>query len=213
MTSTEWASVVEQLKQYSPTMESDVIITAVDSYMSGKEAIGSVSGIEEKDISIKADATNVIAQVKIHGSSHDAVVEILFDKEFAVTSVTTNVTYSLAEKMEKATLNTVLGMGTTFVILILISLIISLFKYIPMIQKRLTRQSKVETRLEAVDQTIAQIIEKEELVDELELVAVITAAITAYRENQQIEPNDNLQTEGFVVRSIKRANTNKWQKA
>ncbi len=45
--------------------------------------------------------------------------------------------------------------------------------------------------------------EEEELSDDLELVAVIAAAIAAY---------EGTSVEGFQVRSIKRANTNKWRK-
>ena len=48
----------------------------------------------------------------------------------------------------------------------------------------------------AVDNTIAQIIEKEELSDDLELVAVIAAAIAA--------SEGAASTDGFVVRSIRK---------
>ena len=57
----------------------------------------------------------------------------------------------------------------------------------------------------AVDKAVAQIAEGEELSDDLELVAVIAAAIAA--------SEGVASTDGFVVRSIKRANTNKWQRA
>ena len=46
---------------------------------------------------------------------------------------------------------------------------------------------------------------EEELSDDLELVAVIAAAIAA--------SEGAASTDGFVVRSIRRANTNKWQRA
>ena len=46
--------------------------------------------------------------------------------------------------------------------------------------------------------------EEEELADDTELVAVIAAAIAAY---------EGTSTDGFQVRSIKRANTKKWQRA
>jgi sodium pump decarboxylase gamma subunit len=109
--------------------------------------------------------------------------------------------------MTKAGLNTLLGMGTVFIVLILIMAIIYAFGLIPNIEKALAdkkakKQSKTE---DAVDNTIAQIIEKEELSDDTELVAVIAAAIAAYEGAAS--------TDGFVVRSIKRANTNKWQRA
>ena len=45
---------------------------------------------------------------------------------------------------------------------------------------------------------------EEELADDLELVAVIAAAIAAYTGTS---------TDDFVVRSIKRSTTNKWKKA
>ena len=53
----------------------------------------------------------------------------------------------------------------------------------------------------AVDNTIAQIIENEELSDDTELVAVIAAAIAAA---------EGTSTDGFVVRSIKRRKSNRW---
>ena len=46
--------------------------------------------------------------------------------------------------------------------------------------------------------------EPEELVDDLELVAVISAAIAAYTGSS---------SDGFVVRSIKRSTATKWKKA
>ena len=46
-------------------------------------------------------------------------------------------------------------------------------------------------------------VEEEELSDDTELVAVIAAAIAAY---------EGTSADGFQVRSIKRANTNKWHR-
>ena len=58
---------------------------------------------------------------------------------------------------------------------------------------------KEETKIESIDNTIAQIVEKEEdVTDDLELVAVIAAAIAA-SEGQT-------STDGFVVRSIRKVN-------
>ena len=76
----------------------------------------------------------------------------------------------------KALLNTVMGMGTVFVVLVFISWIIGMFKY-------LNKPVKEEVKKEpapVVDNVVAQIEETEELSDDSELVAVITAAIAAY---------------------------------
>ena len=45
---------------------------------------------------------------------------------------------------------------------------------------------------------------EEDLTDDLELVAVISAAIAA---------SENTSTDSFVVRSIKKVNRSKWQRA
>lgn len=105
-------------------------------------------------------------------------------------------TKSFGDKMIDAGLNTLIGMFTVVVVLALISCIISMFKYISVIQKKLENKGKDTDTETAVDKTIAQIEEKEELVDDLELVAVITAAIAA---------STGTSADGFVVRSIKKA--------
>ena len=91
-----------------------------------------------------------------------------------------------------------MGMGTVFAVLILISLIISCFTFIPKIQDAFSKKNKAEdAKTAAVDNTIAQIIENEELSDDSELVAVIAAAIAA--------SEGAVSTDGFVVRSIRKA--------
>lgn len=94
--------------------------------------------------------------------------------------------------MEKAVLNTVIGMGTVFIVLIFISFIISLLKYVNNIG------AKKEEPAGGVENAISQIVTAEEESDEtddLELVAVITAAIAA---------SEGTSSDGLVVRSIKR---------
>ena len=162
--------------------------------------------------SVKFDGDQAIITVAINGTKanpkgepREAKVEIIIDKNEGFQSFTVNVEYTRGEQMTKAALNTLLGMGTVFVILILIMFIISLFGFIPKIQAAFSKKDKTETKEKAVENTIAQIIENEELSDDTELVAVIAAAIAA--------SEGAASTDGFVVRSIKRANTNKWQRA
>lgn len=109
-----------------------------------------------------------------------------------------------------AFLNVAIGMLTVFVILILISFIISLFKYISVIQNKLAdRKANKDLVASSTDTVLSQIEEKEdaisvELTDDLELVAVITAAIAA---------SMGTSTDGFVVRSIRRTGKNRWKNA
>ena len=87
---------------------------------------------------------------------------------------------------EQALLNTLMGMGTVFAVLIFISLLISLFVYIPSIERALKNRSSKKEKKAAQEERPApkrpileEVVEEEELVDDGELVAVITAAIMA----------------------------------
>ena len=126
-------------------------------------------------------------------------------KDYKLSSLSVNVNYTFGELMKNAALNTVLGMGTVFVILILISLIISCFSLIPKIEAAF---KKKEPAKEEKKDVVDQIIEKEELADDSELVAVISAAIAAYEAD-----NGSASSDGFVVRSIRKVNKSKWQNA
>lgn len=110
---------------------------------------------------------------------------------------------SLSERLETASLNTLLGLLIVFAVLILIILIIDMFKIIPYIQeKRANKVKHTETNNTAVDNVINQIVEKEEaevITDDYELIAVITAAICA-------SMGENVPADGLIVRSIRRVN-------
>lgn len=108
---------------------------------------------------------------------------------------------STLDKLANAGLNTLIGMTTVVIVLLLISWLISLFRFIPIIQEKLANKDKKTTAKEmAIEQAFALIEEKEELTDDTELVAVITAAICA---------STNSSADGFVVRSIRKVKRNK----
>lgn len=107
------------------------------------------------------------------------------------------------EILKTALIHTLLGMGTVFVVLIVISLIISLFKFIPVIQEKLSKK-KAGPVAAAPVQAEPVVEEVEEETDDLEIVAVITAAVAAAMGTGS--------TDGFVVRSIRRTNGNHWKK-
>lgn len=114
----------------------------------------------------------------------------------------------ICNAISDAGINTVICLAVVFTVLIFISFLISLFKYIPKLEAALSKKDKkTELAENAVDNTVSQIEvkeEEEELSDDLELVAVITAAIAA---------SAGTSTDGFVVRSIRRSNNSKWAKA
>lgn len=184
----------------------------LENWKEALEEIGTYEGTDGAEV--KFDDEQTIINVNVLGSDHDATVEIILEYDeitstASYVSITTNINYSFGELMKNAALNTLIGMGTVFVVLILICLIISCFNIIPKIQEK--QKKKAEAKAAAAgadvqaDPVVTQIAAKEELADDTELVAVIAAAIAAYEGAGS--------TDGFVVRSIRKSNKSKWQNA
>ena len=101
---------------------------------------------------------------------------------------------SLGETLIKALMDTLMGMGTVFLILILISIIISLFKFI-----RKAEPAPLKEEVQTAGRT--------EDDSEDEIIAVIMAALKMARESEAASLNDAALEAGtgeYVVRSIKR---------
>lgn len=112
----------------------------------------------------------------------------------------------MIEILSKGLLDALLGMGVVFILLIFLAVLIWAFKFIPMIEKLVNKKKQIPNDLnrQAVDNVLSQIEFKEEnLIDDSELVAVITAAIMA-------SMGDSAPSDGLIVRSIKKANKNTW---
>ena len=109
---------------------------------------------------------------------------------------------TMGERLADAGINTLMCLIVCFFALIFISFIISLFKYINTAQNAIADRKAAKKEDEtlasdAVNNTISQIEakEEEELTDDLELVAVISAAVAA---------NAGTSADGFVVKSIRK---------
>ena len=69
-----------------------------------------------------------------------------------------DVQYGMGKTLQRAGLNTLMGIGTVFVMLIMISLIISLFNFIPKIQAAFSKKDKEEEAKNAgIDKAVTQI--------------------------------------------------------
>ena len=112
-----------------------------------------------------------------------------------------DVQYGMGKTLQRAGLNTLMGIGTVFVMLILLSLLISLFRFIPNPEAKKAAEAKAakEAEAAAIAQT-APAQAEENLADDGELVAVIAAAIAAA---------EGTTTDGFVVRSIRKVKRNR----
>jgi len=199
----EWMQFSNYIKTNTgAVIEKVTVKSAVESYRSATEVIGDIVDQEEVKIDISDDEA-IVSTILVGSNGRNADFIIYVGDNNEITGCQTDVVYTMSEKMKAAGFNTLLGMGTVFAVLILISLIISCFGIIPKIlEKRNNKKSKSE---EAIDATIAQITEKEEdeLSDDTELVAVIAAAVASY--------HGATSTDGFTVRSIRKTSASKWK--
>lgn len=178
-------------------------ISAASSFNLNSEITGQFSVKPEEPVDVTVDGKKIIVHIQVAGEKKDAEVELVLSNDmfWKLESGSLNPISSFGELMEKAGLNTVLGMGTVFTILILISLIIGCFSFIPRIQKAFTKKNKEEVNVTGINNAVAQIAQQEEASDEsddMELVSVIAAAIAAYEGSSDAS--------GYVVRSIRKIN-------
>ena len=193
--------------------QSDEVDALINNYISGMEDVGKVAEIGQAES--KVDGKQVIVDIPITGTLNDpegnprqATVEMIVPVDGGMPDLAVNPKYTTSELMIKAGLNTLLGMGVTFAILILISLIISSFTLIGKIGSK-PKEKEASAAETGVDNAVRQIVAGEQQADDdNELIAVISAAIAAYEAD-----NGYVSADGVVIRSIRKINKSKWQKA
>ena len=103
----------------------------------------------------------------------------------------------------EALVNTVIAMGTVFLVLILISFIISLLKFIPILMEKLTKKEEpVQPAAQAQPASAPKPVVQTPAApaDDTQLIAVITAAVAAAMEQDGVA----VPADGLVIRSIKK---------
>ena len=103
--------------------------------------------------------------------------------------------------MGAAVSNTIMGVSIVFFVLVSLSFLIYLFRFISVIEDKLTKKKTQEPVKEEKVQETLPVEEETNLVDDLELIAVITAAIAA---SEGGDPGQ------YIVRSIKIVHRNQW---
>lgn len=174
-------------------------IAAMNSWMDASKEFGNYVSVlsDETEVVITEDKADV--KVKIQGDvvykdnkQRTATVEVVITEK-GYESISVSADYEMSELMTKAALNTLLGMGTVFAVLILISLLITCFNFIPKIQDKFRKKPvQAETAPAAVKAEPAAAAAEE--TDDTELIAVIAAAIAA--------SEGAVSADGYVVRSI-----------
>ena len=193
-TAKEWESAI--LNNFGFEVEGEAYLKGLESFITGYETMGAITGFGE--VTSKVDGEEILVYVDVMGEVKNGQVEMILSNDLftVVKSCTLNVDSTFGELMAKAGMNTLLGMGSVFAVLILIMGLIYLFNFIPMLQNAFAKKKAAEAPVAAAP-AAAPVVEEVEEADDLELVAVIAAAIAAYEGQTS--------TDGFVVRSIKKS--------
>lgn len=192
----------EDMEKYKDVDDS-FTVSAVTAYEAVKDELGTFTSIgdvviEEKDDTITATATATFEKAT-------ATVTLNIDAAtYAMKSLNMDVNYTLAQNLQRAGLNTLMGVGIVFLVLVFLSFIISLFRFIGAAADKSMVSHEAPKPIPPAPVQAPAVQNAPEETDDGELVAVIAAAIAAA---------ENTSTDGFVVRSIRKVNKTKWRNA
>lgn len=141
---------------------------------------------------INEENVNKDYKMTLHVTCFDTIGAQITSTEFGLADAGDE---TMGEKLISAGVNTLVGMGVVFAVLIFISLLISCFAFIPKITDAVQnrKNKKQDVQVPEVSYDNENIVENVE--DNTELIAVIAAAIAA---------SEQTSTDSFVVRSIRR---------
>lgn len=165
----------------------EATMNVINNWVDIKDEVGDFIAYGDVSVTVANGVTTVDQTAQF--TDRDVTVTFVYDKDMNVDEITIDKVYTLGEKMTKAAMNTAMGMGTVFIMLIVISLLIWCFGFIGKLENRAKKQEPAAAAAPAAAPAAAV------QTDDLELVAVIAAAIAAATGTS---------TDDFVVRSIKR---------
>ena len=175
-------------------------------WYSMKDSCGEFQGVEE----YTADMTDNVITLDLVAKYAQALkdnatvnVKFTYDLNRNVSLLRWDLTDSFQTSIKRAALNTVIGLGTVFIVLMFLAFVIGQIHWVPDIldgKKKSKEAAEAAARAAAPAPAPAPAVqevveEAAEETDDLELVAVITAAIAA---------SEQAPADGFVVRSIRR---------
>lgn len=203
---------IEQALATSVKNKDTVMENALKSWDSIKDDLGAFVSSETAVVTKSDDG--YVARMNTVYEKRAMEFTLIADEDLnKVETISFSPVYTTGEKMAKAGMNTLMGMGVVFAVLIFISWLISMFKYINVFEAKMKAKKAAAAPAPAAAPQAAPAApapapaaapaEEENLTDDTELVSVITAAVAAYEGKETV---DN----GLVVRSIKRVSNKNW---
>lgn len=163
--------------------------SAMQAWSTSKEDLGEKSEEEVGETVVVFEDNEYTVTVPVAFEKADASFIYVFDKNGVPTSLTVDVKLPMGVTLQRAGMNTVMGVGIVFLMLIFLSGIIYLFKFIPNGENKKAKAAPAPAPVTAPAPAAV------EETDDTELIAVIAAAIAAA---------EGTSPDGFVVRSIRK---------
>ncbi len=201
LTSYPEADILAMIEQYEDDGNT-TMAASLDSWLTTKEEVGKLG-----EINVTQKDRQFVAVTEATFEKRPATLTVYYDRTGSIANIEYVPFYTLGENVGRGAVHTLIGMGTVFIVLIFISLIISCFKYINAWEKKSAAAkapAPASIPVPAPAPAPAEEAAEEDVTDDLELVAVITAAIAA---------SQNTSADGLVVRSIKRKTGAAWKRA
>ena len=127
----------------------DAYVSMLTSYLDNMDEFGAYVGVKEYEGATEDSDGNISYSVVYEFEDHDMRLSLVYDGDGVVTTVSLDPIYSTGEIAQKAALNTLIGMGSVFVVLIILCFLISCFKYIHMAEEKARKGKTAEEKPKA----------------------------------------------------------------
>ena len=118
----------DQISAYSESGDA-FTESAMTAWNAVKDEVGEMKEVGTAEV--EYSNSEYTAVVPVEFEDEDVEFTYVFDDTLTPTSVAVDIQYSFGTTMKNAALNTIMGIGTVFVILVMLIFLISLFKFIP----------------------------------------------------------------------------------
>ena len=179
-------------------------VSSVQSWMEVKEELGDFVSVEDHEITVEDDTITVVSDCNFANGTGSVTTTISRDDLSMEGMVFSTGEQTLGEKMKEAALNTLMGVGVVFVMLLFLCLVFAQIKHVNKLAALFEKKEPFAEHVASVDAPAAAVaapvttgasaVASDPMKDGA-LVAVIAAAIAAA---------EGTSVDGFVVRSIKK---------
>ncbi len=196
---------------------SDSIKVAIANWDGVSEELGQPVEILDQKVNVSEDGKTytIVSDVKYDGVSENTKVTDTVNLNVRTNAYTVDfeVAYPKGKLFGEAALNTIMGIGTVFLVLLFLSWLISNIHWIPDLVEKYSKKADAASPAKVTPQPAVSRMnaaaDEGEIVNDGELIAVIASAIAAY-EGTTVE---KVMAEGFVVRTIRKSNRENWLRA